>query len=280
MTPTRCLIPLAGALLFAMPAGAAPFLFSTGAPDGRMATASRPDTPGQFEIESADDFIAPNPVTLTGATFTGLLTNGATLSDIGQVRIEIYRVFPNDSQDPPSGNVPTRMNSPSDVAFADRDTAVGNMLSAASVLSAQFSALNSVQPGGIHPKPNQNTLGDGPVTGSEVQFTVSFDSLSLPADHYFFIPQVEMQNGDFLWLSAPKPITQGTGPFLPDLQSWTRDANLDPDWLRVGTDIVGGEVPPTFNGSFSLIGQVVPEPGTALLLALGLGLLTRTRSRS
>jgi hypothetical protein len=29
------------------------------------------------------------------------------------VRLEIYRVFPKDSQDPPSGNVPTRVNSPS-----------------------------------------------------------------------------------------------------------------------------------------------------------------------
>jgi hypothetical protein len=280
MARRLCLVLLAPALSLALHADAAPFLFSTGAPDGRMATASRPDTASSFEIESADDFLAADPVTLTGATFTGLLANGATLSDIGQVRIEIYRVFPNDSQVPPSGNVPTRTNSPADVAFAERDTVVGDMLSAASVLSANFTAANSVQPGGIHPSPNQRTGGDGEVTGSEVQFTVSFDPLSLPADHYFFIPQVETQNGDFLWLSAPKPITEGTGPFNPDLQSWTRDAALDPDWLRVGTDIVGGEIPPTFNGSFSLIGQTTPEPGTALLLGVGLALLGRARIRS
>jgi hypothetical protein len=36
------------------------------------------------------------------------------------------------------------------------------------------------------------------------------------------------------------------------LQQWVRNANLDPDWLRVGTDIVGGT---TFNGSFSLLGE-------------------------
>jgi hypothetical protein len=264
---------LAPALFLAFHAQASPFLFNTGAPDGKMATATRPETATDFEIESADDFIAPNAVTLTGATFTGLLANGATLADVGQVRVEIYRVFPNDSQDPPSGNVPTRMNSPADVAFADRDTAVGDLLSSATILSSQFTALNSVQPGGIH----VHTGGDGAVTGQEVQFTVSFDPLSLPADHYFFIPQVETTNGDFLWLSAPKPITEGTGPFNPDLQSWTRDANLDPDWLRVGTDIVDGEIPPTFNASFSLIGQTVPEPGTALLLCLGLGVLAKTR---
>ena len=33
---------------------------------------------------------------------------------------------------------------------------------------------------------------------------------------------------------------------------WVRDADLEPDWLRVGTDIVGGT---TFNASFSLFGE-------------------------
>jgi len=36
---------------------------------------------------------------------------------------------------------------------------------------------------------------------------------------------------------------------------WIRNADLDPDWLRVGTDIVGGT---TFNGSFSLSGETIP----------------------
>ena len=36
---------------------AAPFFFSTGDPDGKIATASRPGGPGVLEIESADDFI-------------------------------------------------------------------------------------------------------------------------------------------------------------------------------------------------------------------------------
>jgi hypothetical protein len=62
---------------------AAPFSFSTGAPDGRMATASRPDSTGKFEIESADDFILTNPINVTSATFTGLLPTGLDLSTIG-----------------------------------------------------------------------------------------------------------------------------------------------------------------------------------------------------
>jgi hypothetical protein len=63
------------------------------------------------------------------------------------------------------------------------------------------------------------------------------------------------------------------------LQAWTRDQNLDPDWLRIGTDIVGGTTPPTFNMVFSLSGQTVPEPSSAMLLGVGIlagaGLLRR-----
>ncbi|HJY91250.1 MAG TPA: hypothetical protein VJ255_13270, partial [Candidatus Acidoferrum sp.] len=48
--------------------------------------------------------------------FTGLLLgSGVTVSDIQSVTIEFYRVFPRDSAFPPSGNVPTRVNSPSDL---------------------------------------------------------------------------------------------------------------------------------------------------------------------
>lgn len=177
--------------------------------------------------------------------------------------MEIYRVFPNDSQDPPSGHVPTRTNSPSDVAFAERDVASSNLTFATSVLSSNFTAANSVV-NGIHAKPNQFTGGEGAVSGQEVEFDVDFTQpLLLPADHYFFVPQVELSNGDFLWLSAPKPIVAPGTPFAPDLQSWIRNEDLAPDWLRIGTDITGQG---PFNAAFSLNGQAVPEPGTLALL--------------
>src|SRR5262249_6985770 len=86
--------------------------------------------------------------------------------------------------------------------------------------------------------------------------TVTFTKpLLLPADHYFFVPQVLASdpNVHFLWLSAPRPIVFGT-PFNTDLQAWIRNADLEPDWLRVGTDIVGGGV--TFNASFTLSGSL------------------------
>lgn len=107
-----------------------------------------------------------------------------------------------------------------------------------------------MQPDGIHPSPNQTTGGNGPLTGQEVQFSVTFTTpIELPPDHYFFVPQVALNNGgDFYWLSAPKMI-----PAPADLQTWIRDADLDPDWLRVGTDVVGGAPAPNFNAAFSLV---------------------------
>src|SRR5262249_45150217 len=126
-------------------------------------------------------------------------------------------------------------------------------------------ALNSIKPGGIHPTPGQTTGGNGPVSGSEVLFDGNFTqpiTLGGPR-HFFFVPQVDVGAlGEFLWLNASRPI-DGTGtPFAPDLQSWTRDQFLDPDWLRVGTDIVGGTPAPTFNAAFTLDGQTIPEPAT------------------
>jgi hypothetical protein len=176
------------------------------------------------------------------------------LSSITQVEVEIYHVFPNDSQDPPSGNVPTRVNSPGDVEIdnATRDSLDGSLSFSASVVSSSFTAANSVV-NGINPSPDQFTGGEGPVTGEEVSITVTFNPpILLPADHYFFRPEVLLTSGDFLWLSAPKPIVPPATPFENDLQSWIRNDDLAPDWLRIGTDIT--EQGP-FNAAFSLVGE-------------------------
>ena len=242
---------------------ATPFTFSTGDPDGRIATATRPSGGGNIEIESADDFIVgPSVATISKAIFTGLLTGGT----VGEVRVEIYRVFPGDSTVPPSGNVPTRVNSPSDVAFASGDSSAGTLTFLPGIGAASFTAANSVL-NGINKSPNQTTLGEGPVTGERVQFNVVFTTpISLPADHYFFVPQVQLDSGDFFWLSAFRPIVPPGTAFAPDLQSWIRNENLDPDWLRVGTDIVSGTM---FNAAFTLNGDLEPVPEPATLALLG-----------
>ena len=115
-------ICLSGLLAASAPAKADSFFFSSGNPDGKMASASRPDSAGKIEIESADDFVVTNPTSVTSATFTGLLPTGSSLSNVVDVTVEIYRVFPLDSNTTRTPQVPTRVNSPSDVAFATRDS--------------------------------------------------------------------------------------------------------------------------------------------------------------
>jgi hypothetical protein len=217
-----------------------------------MAMASRPGSGGTIETEAADDFILNTGAMITRASFVGLLPSGAPLSTITSVDVEIYRVFPKDSTNPPSGDVPTRMNSPSDVVFEERS----GLTFTASILASSFAAANSVD-NGIFKSPNQTTGGEGAVSGEEVSLEVNFSPpFNLGADHYFFVPQVGLSSGHFLWLSAPRPIVAPGTPFSGDLQAWIRNANLSPDWLRVGTDIIGGATPPTFNGTFSLSGSL------------------------
>src|SRR6266581_5898333 len=240
-------------LLLVSQASATTFTFSTGNPDGKIATLSRPSSPGKIQTETADDFIIVSNTTLINqAIFTGLIPSGAPLSSALNVEIEIYHVFPNDSDTNRTLHVPTRAKSPGDVEINDatRDGLNGSLSFSVTLVNASFTASNSVV-NGIHAATNQTTHGEGPVTGEEVLISVTFNPpISLPPGHYFFRPEVLLSSGDFLWLSAPKP----TAPplFVGDLQSWIRNDNLAPDWLRIGADIVGAGA---FNASFSLQGE-------------------------
>ena len=247
-------------ILLAAQASAASFFFSTTPPDGRLGALSRPASPGKIETETADDFLLEQTTVITGATITGLIPLGTPLDNIGQIEIEIYHIFPVDSAFPPSGNVPVRTNSPSDVEIdgATRDSSRGTLSFGTTLLNASFSVLNTVV-NGINKVPQQNTLGEGSATGEEVEIEIDFTTpIILPPGHYFFRPEVLVTGGDFLYLSAVKPaVFPGTN--TPDLQAWIRNSDLKPDWLRIGTDIIGGT---TFDMSFSLIGDIVPEAGT------------------
>jgi hypothetical protein len=249
--------PSLAALLMLPPrASADPFSFSTGSPDGLIGTLSRPASAGLVQTETADDFIFSECVLINQATFTGLLPMGASLSSINRVEVEFYHVFPVDSDTNRTPAVVTRQNSPSDVEISDatRDTANGSLSANAMVVNPTFSVLNSVV-NNINKSPNQFTGGEGSVTGVEVSITVTFDPpILLPDDHYFFRPEVGLSSGNFLWLSAPRPVNPPI--FVGDLQSWIRNDNLAPDWSRIGTDITHQG---PFNASFSLSGVTGAE---------------------
>ena len=217
------------------------------------------------------------------------------LSLVASGGVDLYHVFPIDSKNPPDGRVDTRVNSPSDDPFDYRDSSNGSLTFTTTLLDPRFTALNSVTIGGISPKPNQFTGGEGPITGEEVQINVTFTTpFSLGSDHVFFSPSLGVVGSstcvfgcDFLWLSAPHPIVAPGTPFADDLETWIRSkgfpGDLAPDWSRVGADVTN-EGP--FNAAFSLTGTTgatVPEPNsTIFLMALALvcfGVIRHRRSR-
>src|SRR5258706_9849074 len=253
-TINRTIVGAVALLLLAAQASAASFSFSTGDPDGKIATLARPSSPGKIQTETADDFILTETTLINQATFTGLLPLGASLASVSEVEVELYHVFPGDSDTNRVLAVPTRANSPGDVEIDDatRDGADGSLSFAATQVNPSFTVSNSVV-NGINKMPGQFTSGEGPVTGQEVTISVTFNPpISLPAGHYFFRPEVLLDSGDFLWLSAPKPIVVPGTPFTLDLQSWIRNDALAPDWLRIGTDITHQG---PFNAAFSLFGE-------------------------
>jgi hypothetical protein len=245
------------------------FSFSTGSPDGKLGALSRPAGPQGLETETADDFDLTQATVISTATIHGLIPVGSTVSNIASVEVELYHIFPLDSDvsrtsGPPTfstPNVPSRVNSPSDheISADTRDSNESTLSFVATEIS-DFQVQNTVI-NGINKFPHQLTHGEGPASGEEVEIDITFNSpLFLPAGHYFFRPEVQVSGGNFLFLSAPKPITSGT-PFpagTNDLQAWIRNSDLAPDWLRIGTDIVGTG---TFNMTFSLAGNSIPEAG-------------------
>src|SRR5437667_3291369 len=87
------------ALVVSRPAAASSVVYSNLGVTGTMAAASRPEpAPGVLEIEAADDFILNGLTRITSASFIGLVPAGFSVNDLN---VEIYRVFPFDSTNPP-----------------------------------------------------------------------------------------------------------------------------------------------------------------------------------
>ena len=262
MTLRQTAAALAFGVLAAASVYAQPFSFTTGAPDGRLGALARKASPGKIETETADDFLLDQTTVITHAKVIGLVPAGTPLSDIKDVEVEFYHNFPLDSVTPPSGKVPTRDKSPSDVEIdtATRDASAGTLTfspAPAGAFHVSTTVVNKLMVAANPPG------GEPAFTGDAVEISIVFTSpIVLPAGHYFFRPEILLASGDFLFLSTPKPIVAPGNPFTGDAQAWIRDPNLAPDWLRVGGDIIGGVTPPAFNMAFSLAGETIRTTGT------------------
>lgn len=261
------LVVLAGMLISgAASAQDSRFFVSTGNTDLKLGALSRRPSAGKVGTETADDFGLNQTTVISGATIFGLITPATPLANIADVEVEFYHGFPLDSanSDPLAGKVPTRANSPSDVEIdtATRDGNLGSLRFAGRLVNENASVQTKVADK-ILPKPDNTTHGEGPTTGEEVEIDITFTKpVVLPGGHYFFRPEVT-DGGEFLFLSAPKPIVAPGTAIAGDLQAWIRNTNLAPDWLRIGTDIVSNpNLAPTFNMTFSLTGNTVVEVGT------------------
>src|SRR5215467_9395246 len=78
------------------PVAADMFSFSTGAPDGKLGSLSRPPD-SAIETETADDFVLTDATVISRASIHGLIPAGLDVSSIQQVEVELYHVFPVDS---------------------------------------------------------------------------------------------------------------------------------------------------------------------------------------
>src|SRR5215475_6393027 len=131
------------------PLWASTFFFATGNPNGQLGALSRRASPGKIETETADDFLLQETTVITEATIFGLIPAGTPLDNIRDVEVEVYHIFPADSDvartsGPPTFStsaVPTRVNSPSDVEIdtATRDGSKGTLVFHTSLPSMNFS---------------------------------------------------------------------------------------------------------------------------------------------
>ena len=221
----RCHVLVTGVTLaLSTPASATSILYSNlnvNMPNA-MATASRPEpASGGLEIESADDFIL-NIASRSLRPVSSVLSQSAPMS------MNEPRNLSSLPQRQPESSKSCSGSDASEFAVGRRvcreRRGVNHRDRPGSQLHGdEFRAERN------HCSMTPMTGGDGPVTGQEVRFDVVFlNPFVLPADHYFFVPQVGLTSGNFFWLSAARPIPNGSPntPINPDLQEWIRNGKI------------------------------------------------------
>jgi len=179
---------LALGLIFATSLWSADFSFTTGNPDGLLGAASRRASPGKLETETADDFTLDQTTVIRRATIVGLVPSGTKPEDVKEVEVELYHVLPLGSAIPPSGKVPSRVNSPSDVEIgtATRAGNSGNLTFSTNVLNSNFGVGNTVV--NIIKIATAPPGGEGSTAGEQVGITITFSSPILLPGGALFLP--------------------------------------------------------------------------------------------
>lgn len=259
-------------------------LWSTLSPNSAQAFTSQPNA--AIGSETADDFFFLNSLApqfeVEGIKVDGLFSDPD--AEITNVRVELYRSFPVDSDATRTTDI-VRLNGPADDAFAAFDSAEGS-LSYSVKDKGSFTVDSTITPGSLT---NLGAVGSG-LTGNLRQIDITLtdsillDAAATPLDqanHYFLAATVETSQGDYYWLAGEQPPTT-----VGDRQAWLRTEPFVPDWIRV-SDIINdepGTLAPAFNASFEVSGKPVPEPSTALgtlalgSIALGLSKLRKRRA--
>ena len=177
-----------------------------------MAAASHPPLSGSgVENEAADDFVLGGGALVSEIKFIGLLTSGSLIS-LGRTW-SFTASSRTTARSPPDGRVPTRTNSPSDVAFDERGASDFSSVTV-TTLAPSFTATNSVN-NGIHPSPGQTTGGEGPVTGTSC-FRRHSRLAVLPSSRSLLLRAAGRRDRRQLFLAlsrAPVPFPPGTTIF-------------------------------------------------------------------
>ena len=215
----------------ATPAWADPFVFSTGTPDGLLGALSQPAGSGTSRPRPPTTSSLSETTSIAQATITGLIPAGTPAGEHQQRRGRgLSRLSQGLGRSPlgagaRAGQLARRRRDRQRHARCERGNA---RVRGRSLVDASSSVLNTVVDG-INPVPAERD------PWRRSRRAARWSRSRSPSPRRSFCrritissaPRSQVTGGDFLFLSAPKPIVAPGTPFMGDLQAWIRNSDLD-----------------------------------------------------